>query len=70
MLERRRGTYAELAFWSDVWAGRYTLIESLSADVDRVAELVEKYDDLPLGTVAALRVWAWVACRRTDRPRP
>lgn len=38
---------------SDVRAGRYTLIESLSADLDRVAELVEKYDDLPLGTVDA-----------------
>ena len=53
MLERRRGTYAELAFLADVRAGRYTLIESLSADLDRVAELVEKYDDLPLGTVDA-----------------
>jgi predicted nucleic acid-binding protein len=53
MLERRRGTYAELAFLSDVRAGRYTLIESLSVDLDRVAELVEKYDDLPLGTVDA-----------------
>jgi predicted nucleic acid-binding protein len=35
-----------------VQAGRYTLIESLSADLDRVAELVEKYD-LLLGTVDA-----------------
>ncbi|MDQ3899749.1 MAG: hypothetical protein M3319_04645 [Actinomycetota bacterium] len=49
MLERRRGTYAELAFLSDVRAGRYTLIESLSADLHRIAELVEKYDDLPFG---------------------
>lgn len=31
-------------------AGRYTLIESLSVDLDRVAELVAKYDDLPLDT--------------------
>jgi uncharacterized protein len=53
MLERRRGTYAELAFLSDVQAGRYTLIESLSADLARIAQLVEKYDDLPLGTVDA-----------------
>lgn len=29
MLERRRGTYAELAFLSDVRAGRYTLIAQL-----------------------------------------
>lgn len=53
MLERRRGTYAELAFLSDVRAGRYTLIESLSADLERIAELLAKYDDLPLGTVDA-----------------
>ena len=53
MLERRRGTFAELAFLSDVRAGQYTLIESLSADLARVTELVEKYDDLPLGTVDA-----------------
>jgi hypothetical protein len=37
----------------DVRAGHFTLIESLSADLDRVAELVAKYDDLPLGTVDA-----------------
>jgi len=53
LLERRRGTYAELAFLSDVRAGRYTLIESLSVDLERVAELVAKYHDLPLGTVDA-----------------
>lgn len=53
LLERRRGTYAELAFLSDVRVGRYTLIESLSVDLERVAELVAKYDDLPLGTVDA-----------------
>lgn len=53
LLKRRRGTYAELAFLSDVRAGRYTLIESLSADLERIAELVAKYDDLPLGTVDA-----------------
>jgi uncharacterized protein len=53
LLERRRGTRAELAFLADIRAGRYTLIESLSADVDRVVELVAKYDNLPLGTVDA-----------------
>lgn len=46
MLECRRGSYAELAFLSDVRAGgRYTLIESLSADLELIAELVAKYDD-------------------------
>jgi predicted nucleic acid-binding protein len=29
------------------------LIESLSVDTERIAELVETYDDLPLGTVDA-----------------
>jgi predicted nucleic acid-binding protein len=53
LLERRRGTRAELAFLSDVRAGRYTVIESLSTDLERVAELVDTYDDLPLGTVDA-----------------
>jgi len=53
LLERRRGTYAELAFLADVRAGHFTLIESMSADLDRVTELVEKYDNLPLGTVDA-----------------
>lgn len=53
LLERRRGTRAEMAFIADIRAGRYTLIESLSADLNRIAELVAKYDDLPLGTVDA-----------------
>lgn len=53
LLERRRGTRAELAFLTDISTGRYTLIESLTADLDRVAELVAKYDNLPLGTVDA-----------------
>jgi hypothetical protein len=42
---------AELAFLDDVRTGHFTLIESLSADLHRVAELVAKYDNLPLGTV-------------------
>jgi uncharacterized protein len=45
--------HAELAFLQDVRAGHFTLIESLSADLDRIAELVAKYDNLPLGTVDA-----------------
>ncbi len=53
LLERRRGTNAELAFLEDVRTGHFTLIESLSADLHRVAELVAKYDNLPLGTVDA-----------------
>jgi uncharacterized protein len=53
LAERRRGTRAELAFLSDVRAGLFTLLETTSAELDRIAELVETYADLPLGTVDA-----------------
>ena len=53
LAERRRGTRAELAFLADVRAGLFTLLESTSADLDRIAELVANYADLPLGTVDA-----------------
>ena len=52
LAERRRGTRAELAFLADVRAGLFTLLESTSADLDRIAELAT-YADLPLGTVGA-----------------
>jgi hypothetical protein len=53
LIERRRGTRAELAFLADVRAGLFTLLETTSADLDRIAELVRTYADLPLGTVDA-----------------
>ena len=53
LLERRRGTRAELAFLADVRAGRFALVDDLASDLDRVAELVGRYADLPLGTVDA-----------------
>ncbi|MBN9101989.1 MAG: hypothetical protein J0I49_28405 [Pseudonocardia sp.] len=53
LAERRRGTRAELAFLADVRAGLLTLLESTSADLDRIAEFVATYADLPLGTVGA-----------------
>ena len=53
LAERRRGTRAELAFLADVRAGLFTLLETTSADLDRIAELVQTYADLPLGTVDA-----------------
>ena len=53
LVERRRGTRAELAFLSDVRAGLFTLLETASVDLERIAELVETYADLPLGTVDA-----------------
>lgn len=51
--ERRRGTRAELAFLGDVRSGLFTLLDTASADLDRIAELVDRYRDLPLGTVDA-----------------
>ena len=48
LAERRRGTRAELAFLADVRAGLFTLLETASADLDRIAELVDTYADLPL----------------------
>ena len=53
LVERRRGTRAELAFLSDVRSGLFTMLESTSADLNRISELVERYADLPLGTVDA-----------------
>lgn len=44
---------AEPAFLADVRAGLFTLLETTSADLDRIAEFVETYADLPLGTVDA-----------------
>lgn len=38
-----------LAFLPDARTARYTLIEAFSTDLERVAELLEKYDGLPLG---------------------
>jgi predicted nucleic acid-binding protein len=48
LAERRRGTRAELAFLADVRAGLFTRLETTSADLDRIADLVETYADLPL----------------------
>jgi uncharacterized protein len=53
LAESRRGTRAELAFIDDVRAGRFTLVELTLADLGRIAELVESYASLPLGSVDA-----------------
>lgn len=53
LLERRRGSRAEQLFLQDLRAGHFTLIESLSADLDRITELVNQYSDLSLGAVDA-----------------
>lgn len=53
LLERRRGTRAELAFLRDVRRGIFTLVDLTEADLERVSELVQTYADLPLGTIDA-----------------
>ena len=37
LLERRRGTQAELAFLADVRAARFRLVSDLEPDLDRIA---------------------------------
>jgi hypothetical protein len=53
LLEKRRGTRAELEFLHDVRSGLFQLVELTAADLDRIGVLVDKYADLPLGTVDA-----------------
>lgn len=53
LLERRCGPAAELAFLQDVRDGAYTVVDTTSEDLERICELVDKYSDLPLGTVDA-----------------
>lgn len=53
LLERRRGTRAELAFLRDVRRGAFTVVGLTETDLDRVSELVETYASLPLGTIDA-----------------
>ncbi|WP_227997226.1 type II toxin-antitoxin system VapC family toxin [Nocardia australiensis] len=53
LLERRVGPVAELAFLRDVTEGTYTLVDTTVEDLERIRQLVDKYSDLPLGTVDA-----------------
>jgi uncharacterized protein len=53
LIDSRRGTRAELAFLNDVRAGLSMLVQLTTADLDRIAELVESYVSLPLGSVDA-----------------
>lgn len=52
LLEARRGPRSEAQFLRSFRLG-LELIELTPADVDRMAELVDQYDDLPLGAVDA-----------------
>lgn len=53
LAESRSGTAAELAFLADVRAGLFTLVQLTGVDLERIAELVETYGSLPLGSVDA-----------------
>jgi len=53
LLETRIGTFAEVAFLKAVANGSFELVSLTNDDVARVAELVSRYEDLPLGTTDA-----------------
>lgn len=49
LLERRAGSKSEAAFLRLFPAGRLVPVDITAADYERMAELVELYDDWPLG---------------------
>jgi len=53
LLETKVGTFAEVAFLEAVASGNLEMVSLSADDVARVAELVDRYDDLPLGTTDA-----------------
>lgn len=53
MLGTRAGAKAEADFLRDVADGLYDVVDVEEGLARRVAELVERYDDLPLGTADA-----------------
>jgi len=53
MLEAKVGTFAEVAFLESVANGSFELVALTQSDAARIAELVARYDDLPLGTTDA-----------------
>ncbi|GAB3196759.1 hypothetical protein GCM10027062_06730 [Nocardioides hungaricus] len=53
MLEAKVGTFAEIAFLESVANGSFELVDLTQPDAGRIAELVARYDDLPLGTTDA-----------------
>jgi predicted nucleic acid-binding protein len=53
MLEKLGGVRAEVAFLRALGRLDFEPVELTSADFERMAELVEHYDDLPLGTTDA-----------------
>lgn len=53
LLETKVGTSAEVAFLEAVANGSFEMVSLTQEDVTRVSELVDRYDDLPLGTTDA-----------------
>jgi uncharacterized protein len=53
LLERELGSHAEAAFLRSFREGTFTLVHVEAADLDRMADLIERYHDLPLGSVDA-----------------
>lgn len=53
LLERERGTDAEASFLEAIARGELELMAVTASDVQRMAELVRQYADLPLGAVDA-----------------
>jgi uncharacterized protein len=51
LLETRLGTEAEIRFLGDLASGSLLVEPVLAGDWLRIAELVARYGDLPLGTV-------------------
>ena len=58
LVATRLGTRAEIRFLGDLAAGSFTVEPVAPADWLRIAELVGRYRDLPLGTVDASVVTA------------
>ncbi len=53
LIESRLGWQAEVRFLGDLASGAFVLEAPAAADWIRIAELVARYRDLPLGTVDA-----------------
>ncbi|WP_165485515.1 PIN domain-containing protein [Protofrankia symbiont of Coriaria ruscifolia] len=53
LLERERGAQAEAAFLDALAADELRLVELQKGDLRRMADLVRRYDSLPLGALDA-----------------
>ena len=53
MLQTKVGSFAEAAFLQAIGEGDLELVDLKAEDCTRMAELVNQYDDLPLGTTDA-----------------